>query len=132
MSRLSEQFEGDFRPSFHLAPPLFAQIGSDGRPKKITFGPWLLPVLKVLAKTRRLRGSWLDPFRFNPEKAVDRKMLADYETDLDLIAHSHGNIKDFLTLASWPEQVRGFGFIRTNAAALAAKTREKARSALLT
>ncbi len=132
MSRLSEQFEGDFRPSFHLAPPLFAQIGSDGRPKKITFGPWLLPVLKVLAKTRRLRGSWLDPFRFNPEKAVDRKMLADYETDLDLIAHSHGNIKDFLTLANWPQQVRGFGFIRTNAAALAAKTREKARSALLT
>jgi indolepyruvate ferredoxin oxidoreductase len=88
-------------------------------------------VLKVLAKARGLRGGWLDPFRFAPEKAVDRRMLADYEADLDLISKTPGRIDDLLALANWPDQVRGFGFIRTNSAALAAKTRETARSALM-
>ncbi len=131
MPRLSEQFEGKCRPHFHLAPPLFTRPGPDGRPKKITFGPWLLPVLKIIAKARRLRGSWLDPFRFAPENAVDRSLLANYEADLDLIIQRGVSNNDALTLANWPDSVRGFGPVRAQAAIRAAETREKARSALM-
>ena len=129
--RLSEQFEGKCRPHFHLAPPLFTRPGPDGRPKKITFGPWLLPVLKIIAKARRLRGSWLDPFRFTPENAVDRSLLANYEADLDLIIQRGVSTHDALALANWPDSVRGFGPVRAQAAIRAAETREKARSALM-
>ena len=131
MPRLSEQFEGKCRPHFHLAPPLFTRPGPDGRPKKITFGPWLLPVLKIIAKARRLRGSWLDPFRFAPENAVDRSLLANYEADLDLIIQRGVSNNDALALANWPDSVRGFGPVRAQAAIRAAETREKARSALM-
>jgi indolepyruvate ferredoxin oxidoreductase len=93
LKHLGETFEGNFRLSFHLAPPLFSQPGPDGRPKKIAFGPWLMPVLKWLAKARKLRGSWLDPFRFGQDKQSERKLLADYEADLDLISE---------TKATWP------------------------------
>ena len=132
MTRLAENFEGDFRLSFHLAPTIFNRPGPDGRPRKITFGPWLRPVLRWLSKTRKLRGSWLDPFRFGHEKAVDRKLLADYEADLDLIKKTPGNMANALTLANWPSEVRGFGPVRALAAEKAAKTRETARTALMT
>jgi len=131
LPRLSEQFEGKCRPHFHLAPPLFSRPGPDGRPKKITFGPWLLPVLKIIAKARRLRGSWLDPFRIAPENAVDRSLLANYEADLDLIIQRGVSNNDALALANWPDSVRGFGPVRAQAAIRAAETREKARSALM-
>ena len=131
LKHLGETFEGNFRLSFHLAPPLFSQPGPDGRPKKIAFGPWLMPVLKWLAKARKLRGSWLDPFRFGQDKQSERKLLADYEADLDLISETQGNMADALTLANWPGEVRGFGPVRAQAAEKAAKTRETARMALI-
>ena len=131
LRRLGEQFDGAWRLSFHLAPPLLSRPGADGRPKKITFGAWLLPVLKLVAKARRLRGTWVDPFRFAPDRAVDRRLLADYEADLELIGKMSGNIDHCLALANWPEAVRGFGPVRAAAAELAMQTRERARSALM-
>jgi len=131
LRQMGEQFEGELRLSFHLAPPLMTKPGSDGRPKKIRFGPWLLPVLKLLAKARRLRGTWLDPFRLGAEKALDRSLLADYEADLDLISERQGDQEAALTLAGWPENVRGFGPVRARAAAESVHTREGARSALM-
>ncbi len=131
LRKLSAQFEGDLRLSFHLAPPGISKPGPDGRPKKITFGPWLLPVLKWLAKARRLRGSWLDPFRFGHEKAVDRSLLNDYEADLDLLLKTTGPATAMLQLANWPAEVRGFGPIRQQAAKKAGQVRQTARAALV-
>ncbi len=128
--QLGESFEGEFQFSFHFAPPLFARPGPDGRPKKIRFGAWLLPVLQGLAKARGLRGSWLDPFRFGPEKAVDRKLLTDYESDLDLLLRS-GETGQRRQLAAWPEAVRGFGPVRQLAAGKADAERTRLRSALM-
>ena len=131
LSRLGETFDGDLRLSFHLAPPGLTRPGPDGRPRKITFGPWLLTGLKWLAKARGLRGGWLDPFRFGHEKAVDRSLLADYEADLALIAEARGAPADARKLADWPAAVRGFGALRETAATRAATTREAARAALI-
>ncbi len=115
LKSLGQRFDGDAKLSFHFAPPLFAKPGPDGRPKKITFGPWLLPVLKLLARARGLRDSWLDPFRDTPEKQLDRQLLADYEADLALIERSD-NTHWRRALAAWPGEVRGFGHVRQAAA----------------
>ena len=115
--------------SFNLAPPLFARLGADGRPRKIRFGPWLRPLLQGLARARGLRGRWLDPFRYGADRALDRQLLADYEADLELLAgcpelpERHG-------LAAWPEQVRGYGPVRAEAARRAAEERLRLRQAL--
>ncbi len=132
MTRLAEQFSGNPQLSFHLAPPFLAKTGPDGRPQKIRFGRRLLPVLKLLARWRSLRGSWLDPFRFGPEKTIDRNLLAAYEADLDLILASSGRPEEAATLADWPAEVRGYGPVRQAAAEKAEARRDKARKALMT
>jgi indolepyruvate ferredoxin oxidoreductase len=131
LSGLQGQFAGDTRLLFHFAPPLVSRPGLDGRPKKIRFGAWLLPALRILAKARRLRGSWLYPFRFGTEKALDHRLLADYEADLDLIAARPDKPPEATDLASWPAEIRGFGPIRAQAASQVATRREKARTALM-
>ena len=133
LQRLADTFDGDLRLSFHLAPPGLTRPGPDGRPRKIVFGPWLLHGLKWLARARRLRGGWLDPFRFGAEKAVDRNLLASYEADLDLILASPGaDPAAARALAAWPAPVRGFGPLRARAAEAAMTARDTARGALMT
>src|SRR5215510_13227215 len=52
---LREQFEGDFKISFNLAPPMLGGAKDAlGRPKKRAFGAWMLPVFKMLARLRFL------------------------------------------------------------------------------
>lgn len=131
MRRLGEQFAGEIRLNFLFAPPLLAKPGPDGRPRKLRFGPWLLPILRLLAKARGLRGTWADPFRRTPDKALDRRLLADYEADLDLILAHPDQPDQARTLADWPAEVRGFGPLREQAARQASARRERARSALM-
>jgi indolepyruvate ferredoxin oxidoreductase len=84
--QLAETFSGDYRLAFHFAPPLLARVGSDGRPRKLRFGPWMLPVLKGHGSAAPLARQLARPFRFAADKALDRQLLADYEADLELIA----------------------------------------------
>src|SRR3546814_20832915 len=62
--KLREQFEGDFKLRFHLAPPSFApRDPQTGQLKKLTFGPWMLPGFRALAAPRGLRRGPLDVLR---------------------------------------------------------------------
>lgn len=130
LAGLRQQFDGDFRLAFHLAPPWLAKPGPDGRPRKRRFGPWLLPALRLLARARRWRGTWLDPFLRSPERALDRRLLADYEADLDLLLQAGQGGPAAQALANWPGDVRGFGPVREAAAERALRQREAAREKL--
>ena len=45
--QLREQFDGDFRISFNLAPPMLSGAKDAlGRPKKRAFGAWMMPVFR--------------------------------------------------------------------------------------
>src|SRR6201991_2500068 len=61
--QLRDQFEGDFKFSFNLAPPILGG-GKDplGRPRKRAFGPGMMKGFRLLAKLRALRGTPLDIF----------------------------------------------------------------------
>ena len=123
---LESRFEGPWRMHYHLSPPLFARTDSNtGRPRKYRFGPWLGPVLSVLARLRGLRGSWLDPFGYTAERRLERKLLADYERELGealagLTCERHAKAVE---LAALPGRMRGFGPVKAAnvAAALATK-----------
>ncbi|HEX7788970.1 MAG TPA: indolepyruvate ferredoxin oxidoreductase family protein, partial [Afipia sp.] len=63
---LGKQFEGDFKISFNLAPPiLHSGVDALGRPRKREFGAWMLPVFRTMAKFRFLRGTLFDPFSYS-------------------------------------------------------------------
>jgi len=53
--RVAEQFEGDYKLTFHLAPPLLAKKNAEGQLLKRTYGPWVFSAFRVLAKLKFLR-----------------------------------------------------------------------------
>lgn len=113
--KLEEQFEGDYKLRFHLAPPLFAKRDPvSGHLKKKDYGPWMLRVFSLLAKARRLRGTFLDPFGWLAERKSERKLIKDYEALIGELAESltPENHELAIALASIPEQIRGFGHIK--------------------
>ncbi|HXD82868.1 MAG TPA: indolepyruvate ferredoxin oxidoreductase family protein, partial [Rudaea sp.] len=55
--RIREQFDGDFKLHFHLAPPLLAHRDSEGKLRKGEYGAWVFGAFKLLAKLRGLRGT---------------------------------------------------------------------------
>jgi indolepyruvate ferredoxin oxidoreductase len=113
--RLEARFEGDFRTEIHLAPPLFARRDPDsGRPRKRRYGPWIFPLLRLLARARRLRGSWLDVFGHSAERCLERALLREYESALDtLVENLHAeNHAIAVRIAALPQVVRGFGEVK--------------------
>ncbi|HEV8311940.1 MAG TPA: indolepyruvate ferredoxin oxidoreductase family protein [Burkholderiaceae bacterium] len=111
---LKEHFEHWERIEFHMAPPLLAKPGPDGRIRKLTFGPWLMRVLKVLAPLRRLRGTPLDLFGHTAERRLERQLVRDYEALVDELLR--GLTADKLELATklarLPEGIRGYGHVK--------------------
>jgi indolepyruvate ferredoxin oxidoreductase len=109
-------FDGDrLRLRFHLAPPLLAlRNKSTGLPRKMTFGPWMVGVFKLLARLKFLRGSLFDPFGHTRERRAERRLISDYEAMLEtlmakLTAENHHIA---VGLASVPEKIRGYGHVK--------------------
>ena len=121
-ARIASQFEGDYKLNFHLAPPLLARPDpATGQIRKMQFGPWMMPVFRILAKLKGLRGTPLDIFGYTAERRSERALIAEYEALVDevLTRLSADNHAVAVELARLPQEIRGFGHIR--AASLAAR-----------
>jgi indolepyruvate ferredoxin oxidoreductase len=129
-AQLNGQFEGDFRLKFHLAPPLLASRDpKTGHLQKQEFGPWMLPVFRVLAQLKGLRGSAFDPFGYTPERKQERALIREYEGLVDELLGGLTPINHSLAvkLASIPDDVRGYGHVKD---AHLAKARRKQQDLL--
>jgi len=126
-ARAKAEFEGDFKPRFHLAPPIFGGKGVNGRPKKREFGGWMLRVFGILARFKRLRGTPFDPFGYAAERRMERALIRQYETDMKEVLGK--TIPDTLdvaaALARLPLDIRGFGPVKVANEAKVAKRREE-------
>jgi indolepyruvate ferredoxin oxidoreductase len=99
----------------HLAPPLLAPVNkATGEPKKLTFGPWIFPLFKLLAKFKILRGTPLDPFGYSRERKTERALVHDYETMLTEVLEQLNDANHHIAvgLAAIPEKIRGFGHVK--------------------
>src|SRR6201999_2525362 len=116
--QLRDQFEGDFKFSFNLAPPILGGAKDAlGRPQKRAFGAWMLPVFKVLAKLRFLRGTALDIFARSPDRKLERDLIAGYEKDVATVLSllSPVNLDTAVELLSLPDRIRGYGPVKEKA-----------------
>jgi len=129
VQQIAGTFEGNnLRFEFHLAPPLLARRDrTTGLARKMSFGPWLLPAFRLLAKLKFLRGTPFDPFGRTLERRTERKLIKDYESMLDqvLAALTPDNHHLAVGLAAIPEKIRGFGYVKERHL-LAAKADEAA------
>ena len=122
-----QEFDGDFKMSFHLAPPMLARKGADGRPQKREFGPWLERPLRVLARLKGLRGTPFDPFGYTAERRMERALIKQYQSDMaEIEKHLSPDTLDIaVALAELPLKIRGFGPVKAANEAKAAKRREE-------
>jgi indolepyruvate ferredoxin oxidoreductase len=115
LKRLNEQFEGDFKLTFHLAPPILERKNpASGEAVKRTFGPWVLWAFKVLARMKGLRGTAFDVFGHSAERKQERTLIRVYEETVEemldrLTPQTHALAVE---LASIPEHIRGFGPVK--------------------
>ncbi|SEA51715.1 indolepyruvate ferredoxin oxidoreductase family protein [Rubrimonas cliftonensis] len=118
---VAEGFEGVERIELHLAPPLLARKGPDGHPRKASFGPWMLRAFGLLRRGKALRGTPLDPFGWTAERRMERRLISEFRADLvrlvaKLTPESHALAVE---MASWPQDVKGFGHVKAANAARA-------------
>jgi len=114
---VARTFKDVRRVEYHLAPPLVGRLFPDpatGQPRKLRFGPWLRPVLRMLAKGRRLRGTVWDVFGYTAERRMERQLVRDYEALLDELAERLDleNHSVAVRLAGLAEEIRGFGHVK--------------------
>jgi indolepyruvate ferredoxin oxidoreductase len=116
LQQVASEFDGDnLRFEFHLAPPLLARRDkTTGLPRKMSFGPWMLPAFRLLAKLKGLRGTPFDPFGRTLERRTERKLIGDYEAMLDEVMAklTPDNHHIAVALAAIPEKIRGFGHVK--------------------
>lgn len=122
--QLRDQFEGDVKISFNLAPPMLPGTDASGRPKKRAFGAWMLPLFRILAKLRTLRGTPLDVFGYSADRRLERDLIAGYEKDVATVLNllSPLTVDTAVQLLSLPDSIRGYGPVK-EASVVAAKVR---------
>jgi indolepyruvate ferredoxin oxidoreductase len=109
------QFDGDYKLTFHMAPPIFEKTDpATGRPKKRSFGPWMMGALHILTRLKGLRGTPLDPFGHLKDRREERALIVEYEKTMDLVlAHFTGENMDLcVEILSLPDMIRGFGPVK--------------------
>jgi indolepyruvate ferredoxin oxidoreductase len=126
--KIEAMFEGDYRLAFHLAPPLFASKDPvSGEPRKMRFGPWMMPLFKILSSMRRLRGTPLDIFGYTAERRTERALIREYEDTVErlLAGLTPQNHALAVQIAAIPDEIRGFGYIKARTLAPARKKRDE-------
>lgn len=124
---MADQFDGDYKIAFNLAPPMLTGTAPNGRPKKREFGPVTLKLFGLLAKMKGLRGTAFDIFGKTAERKAELVMIAEYESDVDLVLSKLDQKKSELglKLLSSVDEVRGFGPVKEKAMEEHAKRRSK-------
>lgn len=132
--KAAEQFDGDFKMTFNLAPPILSKMGPGGRPMKREFGEGMLRWFGILARMKGLRGTAFDIFGKTAERKMERALIAQYEADMAQILPTQGAEAHAaaVALAELPTQIRGYGPVKEANEAKAAKRREELLAALRT
>ena len=98
-----------------MAPPALARKDAvTGHPLKRRFPGATLVVMGLLARLRFLRGTRLDVFGGSEERRLERQLISDYETDVEMVLTgiNDGNHQYGLRLLQLPEIVKGYGHIK--------------------
>jgi indolepyruvate ferredoxin oxidoreductase len=112
--RIAQQFEGDYKLHFNLAPPLFSKRDADGHLVKQEYGPWIFTAFKLIRKLKFLRGGAFDIFGKTEERRMERQLITDYASAVEELLGKldAGNVALATEIASVPEHIRGYGHVK--------------------
>jgi indolepyruvate ferredoxin oxidoreductase len=114
MQRLQQQFSGDFKLRFHLAPPGLRGVDAAGRPKKRSFGPWVMIVYRLLRRLKGVRGTPLDLLGYTRERRMERELIKAYSHLINDIVGRLGerNLATAIDIARAATEVAGYGPVK--------------------
>jgi indolepyruvate ferredoxin oxidoreductase len=110
-ARIRAQFGPNAKMRWHLHPPILRALGLR---RKVVLGPWFTPAFSALRGMRRLRGTRFDPFGYAKVRRVERDLIGEYESAIDLAlehltAHNYSLV---VKIAELPDMVRGYEDIK--------------------
>ena len=108
------------KASWKLHPPILKSLGMK---RKITVSTRVgVPIMKVLATGKRLRGTVLDPFGRTQMRKLERELIDIFESSIDTvlarIAAGTMTIDEATDIASLPQAVRGYEDLKTERAGI--------------
>ncbi|MDX1482561.1 MAG: indolepyruvate ferredoxin oxidoreductase family protein [Woeseiaceae bacterium] len=118
LEQLKEDYGAGAKLKFHLAPPVLnGRRDARGRPLKKEFGAWTVPLFRLLAGLRRLRGTPFDVFGYTAERRMERALIGEFEATVDrlldrLDAGTHAEAVRVLALY---QDIRGYGPVKDQA-----------------
>jgi indolepyruvate ferredoxin oxidoreductase len=130
---LAREFEGSYRLHFHLGAWPFARVNATtGLMTKGEVGPWAMIAFRIMARLKFLRGGWLDPFRNSEERKLERRLLAEFESDIDgfVTTLTPATHTVAVRVVQAYETIRGYGRVKEASASEAAKARAHALAEL--
>ena len=73
-----------------------------------------MPIFRILARLKFLRGGPLDIFGYTSERKAERELIESYELDIERLIAETGNenLNLAVEIASLPEKIRGFGHVK--------------------
>jgi len=85
-----------------------------------------VPLFRLLARMKWLRGTPLDPFGRSAERRMERALIRQFEADMASLPElTDDRMAAAVALAELPLSVRGFGPVKAANAAKAAKRRDE-------
>jgi indolepyruvate ferredoxin oxidoreductase len=130
LDRIRKDYGNGASLQFNLAPPILnGGLDARGRPRKREFGAWIIPLFRLLAKMRKLRGTRLDPFGMTAERKMERALIGEFEAQVDLLLRSlaASNVALAIDLVNEYFEIRGYGPVKD---AATKKSRDKIESML--
>ena len=95
-----------------MHPPSLKKVGFK---KKIAIpAPTARKTFNSLLKTKRLRGTRLDPFGKSAERRIERELITEYEQLLVRLQRrlTQGSVAEVVSVADLADQIRGFDEIK--------------------
>jgi indolepyruvate ferredoxin oxidoreductase len=114
LADLRAQFEGELELAFHMAPPLLSRPRDGQPPRKVRLGAWMLPLMRVLAHGKALRGTRWDPFGRTEERRTERALIEAFEARVAQLCDglTAERLAAATEIARLPQSVRGFGHVK--------------------
>ena len=112
--KIQSLFEGDYKLSYHLAPPLLARKDAQGHLIKRPYGAWMRSAFALLARFKGLRGTAFDVFGYTQERRSERELIGQYCDTVEelIVGLKPDTLAAALELARIAEQIKGFGHVK--------------------
>jgi indolepyruvate ferredoxin oxidoreductase len=115
---------GEAKVRYQIHPPILRALGLR---RKLSLGPWIEGVFRLLVAVRGLRGTALDPFGYARVRRVERALVAEYRgmverTLRDLGPERHERA---VRVARLPDLIRGYEDVKLRSVR---RFREEARA----